>query len=119
MPATPSPVVTCAEDIRALYPHPIKATLKSIAISCPFLALAALTNTEWLGAIGIVAVSATIVIPHVIRVERFLRSIPCAACHLPAGKHTTIHAILHLKCQHCHHVSQTDCMFLLGTPSKI
>ncbi len=115
-----SAVVVCADDIRALYPNPVTSGLKGIAIGGPFFALAVFLNLEWLGAIGIAAVAATIVIPHVLQVERFLRSIPCAACRLPAGEHTTIHFILHLKCRHCGHVSRTDCMFLgPGVPSKV
>ena len=74
---------------------------------------------EWLGAIGIALAGALVVIPQVMRITRFITSLPCAACGLPAGRYTTVNLILHLHCNHCGHLSRTDCLMLGQPPTKI
>jgi len=115
------PVVICADSLRAVYQDRLKAkTLKAVLICTPFFILGVLLRMEWIGIFGILAVAGFVILPHVLRVLRFLRSIPCPACGLPAGKHETSRFILHLQCTHCGQRSRTDCMFFgPGLPTKV
>lgn len=115
----PLPVVVCADDIIALYPT-WRVNLKAIAICGPFILLGTILKMEWLGMIVCALAVGLLVIPQLLRMIRFICSLPCAACSLPAGKYTSKKFIIHLKCKHCGHLSRTDCMQLgPGKPSKV
>lgn len=92
--------------------------LKAAAICGPFFLLGTVFKMEWLGVIGVLLGGGLFVVPHVLRINRFLGSLSCASCGLPAGKHTTVNLILHLECRHCGHLSRTDCMMSGPMPTK-
>jgi hypothetical protein len=121
MPASPSePVIICADAIRALYPKCWwDLSIKAVCICGPFFILAGLFNIGWLAVIGILLCGGLLVFPLTLRVTRFITSLPCAACGQPAGRYTTVNLILHLQCNHCGHLSRTDCLMLGQPPTKI
>jgi hypothetical protein len=113
------PVVVCADTVRALYPTSVTG-LKAIVICGPFFLLGTLLKMEWLGMIGIALAGGLLIAPYVLRTNRFIRSLPCAACGLPAGRYTTVECIVHLECTHCGRLSRTDCMYFgPGKPTKV
>ncbi|MEO5915498.1 MAG: hypothetical protein ABIS50_14795 [Luteolibacter sp.] len=117
---TPQPVVICADALRDLYPKSqMKAGIKAACICSPFFLLGTLLKMEWLGVIGIGLVFVLFVVPHILRIKRFLASLPCSVCGLPAGRHTTVNLIMHLECEHCGHLSRTDCLMFGHTPTKV
>lgn len=117
----PPPVVVCADAFRALYPiHPFKAGLKGVAICGPLCMLGEYFKMAWLGVIGVALFGGLFVVPHLLRINRFFGSLPCASCGLPAGGHTTVNHIIHLECRHCGHLSRTDCVRgTSGMPTKV
>lgn len=95
-------------------------SLTAVAICGAFFLLGSVLGMEWLFMIGIALVGGMFVVPHVMGIQRFLNSLPCSACGLPAGRYTTLKFIVHLDCRHCGHMSRTDCMLLgQGMPTKV
>jgi hypothetical protein len=114
-----TPVVVCADAVRALYPTSV-ISLKALAICGPFFLLGTLLKMEWLGMIGIALAGGLLIVPYVLRTNRFINSLPCASCGLPAGRFTTVKFVVHLECIHCGHLSRTDCMYFgPGKPTKV
>lgn len=111
--------MVCADAVRALYPTSV-ISLKALAICGPFFLLGTLLKMEWLGMIGIALAGGLLIVPYVLRTNRFISSLPCAACGLPAGRYTTVKCIVHLECIHCGNLSRTDCMYFgPGKPTKV
>jgi hypothetical protein len=116
------PIVICADAVRALFPTPrrqLVITIKAAAICSSFFLLGTSTGMEWIGLIGIALCGWLFVVPPVLGINRLIGSLPCSACGLPAGGHTTVNLILHLQCNHCGHLSRTDCLMLGQPPTKI
>lgn len=116
-------ILVCADNLRALYalpPQQFKMALVSLAILVPTFLLGVLFNIEWIGVFAIALVGGLFVVPHVMRIQRFLAALPCGNCGKPAGRHMTVNGVLHLKCQHCGNLTRTDCLMLgPGKPTKI
>ncbi|RYD18744.1 MAG: hypothetical protein EOP88_21525 [Verrucomicrobiaceae bacterium] len=116
-------ILICADDIRALYPQPrqlLKMALGGVAICVPTFLLGEFFNIPWIGVIPIALGGGLFVVPHVMRIQRFLAALPCGKCGKPAGRHTTVSGVLHLKCQRCGNVTRTDCLMMgPGKPTKI
>ncbi len=94
--------------------------LTSLAICGPTFLLGNFLNKEWIGVFAITLCAGLFVVPHVMRVRRFLATLPCGSCGQAAGRHTTVKGILHLHCDHCGHLTRTDCLMLgPGKPTRI
>ncbi|HEX8296795.1 MAG TPA: hypothetical protein VF593_10865 [Chthoniobacteraceae bacterium] len=122
---TPIPqtsVVQCADRLRALYWHrAVPRTLWVFLIFVGFLTTGLRMGHPWLGAVGVLFVASAFVIPHILRIRRFLAGLECPNCQQPAGTYFFRQAHLWLRCKHCGQESSTDCMITYagGPPSKV
>lgn len=117
------PLLACADDLRALYPSPrrqFKVVLVCVGICVPVFLLGEFLRMEWIGVFAILLCSVLFIVPHVLRIRRFLATLLCGTCGKAAGRHTTVAGVLHLKCDHCGSLTRTDCLWLgPGKPTRI
>lgn len=94
--------------------------LWSVAICGPVFLLGSFLNMEWIGVFAIMLCAGLFVVPHVMRIQRFLATLSCGSCGQAAGRHTTVNGVLHLRCNHCGRLTRTDCLILgPGKPTRI
>jgi hypothetical protein len=118
-----SEILVCADDLRALYPsvrQQFRHIVKCVLICSATFLLGTYLKMEWLGVFAIALCAVLFIVPLVLRIRRFLASLPCGSCGKPAGRHSTGGGVLHLKCEHCGSLTRTDCLMSgPGKPTKI
>ncbi len=115
-------VVTCADSVSVIYSE--FGILKTVVAAITFVGFVFLglwMHALWLGVVGILLIASFLVVPHVFRIHRFLSSLPCPVCGLPAGRYISRISRIYIRCKHCGHEAPTDCKFLYagGPPIKL
>ena len=114
-------MVECADRLAALYWHRAASrAVVAIAIFIGFLVVGIRLGYPSMGVGGLLFAAALIVLPHILRLRRFLTSLECRYCHKPAGRYFTRESRVFLRCQHCGEESATDCILAYagGPPAK-
>jgi predicted RNA-binding Zn-ribbon protein involved in translation (DUF1610 family) len=114
-------IVVCADGCREIYRSTVgwKGQLLIVAMVFFWVGLGVATGLEWLTLIGF-ATFFLIVVRIMVKAHKFVVSLSCPQCGMPAGKYETRKTRIHLCCQHCGHVAPTDCRIYYngGIPEK-
>lgn len=117
-----SEIVRCYEEMhRIWYRGMWTKSLLSILIFFGFSAMGVVFHADWLQLAGVLVIGATIVVPHLLRIERGYNRQTCPACGRRVGRTETRKSRIVLVCQHCGTRTPTDCAihYSGGPPSKV
>ncbi len=114
-------VVECADQLKALYwSHSIARTLMAIGFVFGFLLIGVRTSQAWVLPCGVMFTGIVLVVPHVMKIGRFLNTLQCPNCGRSAGSYSSTAAKVYLRCRHCGEETPTDCMLACagGPPTR-
>lgn len=104
-------MVECAERYKELYwSWMVLRTVLIIFVFVGFVMVGAANEKPWLGACGIIIVGMSVIVPHVLSIQQFLRGLPCPHCDQSADITFLRRSRLYLRCKHCGEESPTDCV---------
>ena len=109
-PLSETPLVVCADRIRALNSqHAVLRTALGMLIFGTCVVIGIEVGRPWIGVVGILLVAGTLIIPHMLRQDRFFATLQCPHCQQAAGRYGCRKTRVYLFCEHCGKETPTDC----------
>lgn len=122
---TSSPIVRCADELRAFHDDYWKRTYwKLAAILIPAIIMEMIFGKPWLMFAGIAATAGFVFIPYFTSYQRRVKSLVCPHCGNQAGRveqRGVFPSRIFLSCVHCGVETATDCVIWNngGKPEKL